>query len=53
VIVFAFLITLDIVEKHDDIGPIENYQQFFNILHDKKYFVSMVDRFSQHLNIDA
>lgn len=53
VIVVAFLITLDIVEKHDDIGPIENYQQFFNILHEKKYFVSMVDRFSQHLNIDA
>lgn len=53
VIVVAFLITLDIVEKHDDIGPIENYQQFFNILHDKEYFVSTVDRFSQHLNFDA
>jgi len=53
VVVIAFLITLDIVEKHDDIGPIENYQQFFNILHEKEYFVSMVDRFSQHLNFDA
>jgi hypothetical protein len=61
-VVAAFVITLDIDQNHgDDIGPIENYQHFINILHDKGYFVSSMnmigdqfDSFSQHImNMNA
>ena len=49
----AFAITLDIDYNHgDEFGPIQNYQHFIDILHDKGYFVSMTnqfDSFSQHI----
>jgi hypothetical protein len=52
-VVAVFAITLDIDYNHgDELGPIENYQHFINILHDKGYFVSMTnqfDSFSQHI----
>lgn len=48
VLVFAaFAITLDI-----DSGPIQTYQHFIDILHNKGYFVSLInqlDPFSQHI----
>jgi hypothetical protein len=45
-VVAAFVITLDIDYNHgDELGPIQNYQHFITILHDKGYFVSMTNQF--------
>jgi len=49
VVACLLFVTFDIVALHgDDIGPIENYQQFVTILQEKEYniFESVMNRFS-------
>jgi len=45
-ILALFIVALDVVALHgDEVGPIENYQQFFDIVHEKQYLANVFARY--------
>jgi hypothetical protein len=45
-ILALFIVALDVVALHgDEVGPIENYQQFFDIVQEKQYLANVFARY--------